>query len=438
MINLELLLKQNLNINQELIQSLKILNMSKFELEEFLEKENKENVMLNLEYDYKNKDYKKIYKDKKNTNLNISNNFDFDRINEKKPSLEEYLNLQIIERNLSNKEEDIIRYLIYSLDDRGYLEIKLEEVAKILNYPLVLVENTQKLLTTFIPKGIGSINLKECLLAQIQTTNQNLKLLITNHLENLSLNKYEIIKKDLHISQKELTKLIEKLKTLNPNPLSFFDNERYEKLIIPEIFVSESMGELKIEIEKNNPININQYYLNLMDKNIDKKTKSYLKEKLSYLLLIKSSIDKRNQTLEEIANYLISYQEQFFLKNLPLNPINQDKLAKFLNISSSTVSRAIREKYIESFNGIFALKDLFSSPTKENTVSKDYILKMIQLIIKEEDKNNVLSDDQIMKKLTDMNIKIKRRTVQKYRNLLNIPSSYQRKRIYEFKNKETF
>src|SRR5699024_949583 len=113
-------------------------------------------------------------------------------------------------------------------------------------------------------------------------------------------------------------------------------------------------------------------YLELLESKIDKDTKDYLRNKLARTLLIKDSIDKRNQTIEELTKFLVDYQKDYFLKDLPLKPLSQEDLARNFKLSSSTVSRAIRDKYLESPKGVMALKELFSNSTGPNIVSKDY------------------------------------------------------------------
>lgn len=433
MLNLDILLKQNINISNQLIQSLNILTMSKIDLEKFLQREKEENVMVELEEKFKNERFVSDLKVREKKTI-ADKTFDFDRINPEKTSIEDRLIFQLIEKSLSPDEEKIIRYMIYSLDSKGYLDIKLDDLAHKLKLPLDLVQSSQKILTSFEPKGIGALNLKDCLLAQIQTRDEKLKILIENHLEDLYQNSYDTIMNDMDLDQEELLDLIGKLKDLNPHPKSFFDQEAYENLAIPEIFLDFEKNDIKVRVQKDNPISINQYYLELLESKIDKATKAYLRNKLARTLLIKDSIDKRNQTIEELAKFLVDYQKDYFLKDLPLKPLSQEDLARNFNLSSSTVSRAIRDKYLESPKGVMALKELFSNSTGPNTVSKDYIQKMIRLFIKEEDKEKPLSDEAIRKKLLAMDISLDRRTVQKYRDLLNIPSSYKRKKIYAFKN----
>lgn len=434
MINLDLLLKQNIHISNQLILSLNVLSMSKLDLESFLVKEKEENVMVDLEESFRNEKFIRDISYKERGPAKDSD-FDFDRINPSKPSLEDYLIFQLIEKSLSPDEEKIIKYLIYCLDSKGYLDIDLQSVANNLKLPLDMVQSSQKLLTGFDPKGIGALDLKDCLLAQIQTTDKNLRFLIENHLEDLYQNSYKLIMDHMGLDQEGLIDLIEDLEKLSPNPASFFDKKDFENILIPEIFLNFDKDKIQIRVEKENPIKINQHYLELLQTGADPATKAYLRDKLARTILIKNSIDKRNQTIEDLANYLINYQKDYFLKDLPLKSISQDDLAKELGISASTVSRAVRDKYLESPRGVMALQNLFSSSTGSNTVSKDYILKMLNLLIKEEDKNKPLSDEAIRKKLLAMDIRIERRTVQKYRDILQIPSSYKRKRIYDFKSK---
>lgn len=432
MLNLDLSLKQNIKISNKLIESLNLLSMPINELDKFLKNESEENVMLDFQSSLDDKNFVKLLKNEKSPNSR-QESLDFDRLNPKLENFTDFLLYQLIEENIDSREEKILRYLIYSLDEKGYLDSSLEDISKILKYPLDLVKSCHKILLTFEPKGVGARNLKECLLAQIQTTDENLIYLVKNHLEDLSDNKYSSIMEQMNLDKEDFLELIKKLQKLSPIPGNYKDESKLKKFVTPEIFLDYDNGKLNIHVEKNNPINLNQHYLSLLEGNLDKKTKAYLKDKLNRTLLIKKAIDKRNKTVEEISKYLINYQEDFFLNNMPLKAIREEDIANFFDISISTVSRAIKDKYVQYPNGTILLQELFSSSINGNMASKDYILKFLSLLIEGEDRKNPLSDEKIRLLLKKMDIKIERRTIQKYRKELEIPSSYKRKKIYELK-----
>lgn len=429
LLKLKILLKQKLNISHKLIQSLEILSMPISELDDFLKEESQENVMLEFSSKFDNPKYVLSLQEKYSSINNNVDDLSFDNFLSEPETLKDYLILQLLETNLSEEIVQSIKFLVLNLDDNGYLKVDLPTASNSLKVKLSVVEEAHKILMSFDPKGIGARNLKECLLAQIPDTEDLLYNMIDNHLEDIANNRADMIMDSLKINREEYLNLLGAVKSLNPKPGASFYSEKTIEYVIPDVFVSVDNGLLQISVDTVNEVHLNQHYLSLLERNIDKETEKYLKEKLSRSLMIIKSVDRRNETIKAISEYLINYQKDFFVSSLPLKTITQKDIADEFSISISTVSRAVKNKYVQTPKGSFPLKKLFTNSIAGNLASKDYIKKLILTFIETEDKSKPYSDEVLKNKLTDMGINIKRRTVQKYREELNIKSSVKRKQI---------
>lgn len=435
MLRLDLNLRQKFNISTKMIQSLEILTMPLVALDEYLNRESQENVLMEFKSKLDDPSYISSIKDKssysKSSQDYSSSQSDdgnvYEQVNSNIETLSDYLETQALETKLDENQAKIMNYLIQNIDSNGYLSISLAEAAKNLNVKLSLVNEVHEILTSFNPKGVGAIDLRQCLLLQVEE-NIILEKLISNYLEDVAANRTDIILEELDIEYDDYLDLLEELRKLNPKPGASFDAQQLYEFVVPDVFVDIKDGQIVVNMELVNKVNLNQYYLSMLEKDLDEETKNYLKEKLTRCLMIIKSVDKRNETIKKIAEYLVNYQKDYFLYGLPLHAINQQDIADELNISVSTVSRAVKDKFIQSPVGNFPMKKLFSSSIEGNIASRDYIKKVIKSMIDTENKSKPLSDESIRKNLQLMGISIKRRTVQKYREELNILSSVKRKR----------
>lgn len=351
------------------------------------------------------------------------------------------LSNHLIEQAMSQfneKELEIAEYIIYNLNKDGYLDVEVESIASTLNTTPAETERIRKIISTFDPPGVASKTLKECLLAQLKQTDENkmLRILITEHLEDLSKSKYEMILKSLKIDKDELFDLITRLKRLDPKPGNSFEGEDIEYAEVDLLLIKEN-DEYKIKfIDEGIPnLMLSQYYEQMLEKTPDKKTKSYLKQKHKNAQLFIEGLDLRKSIIVKIAEILIRKQKDFLdFGEKWKKPLTMKEIARELNYNESTISRAVNNKFIASEKGIISLRSFFSYGISGKFGFKhsvETVKDKIKKIIDDEPKKNPISDQDIAAKLSNLGIQISRRTIRNYRDELNIPNSSKRKEKYK-------
>lgn len=316
-------------------------------------------------------------------------------------------------------------FIIYNLNEKGYLEISTSEIASILQVDEDIVEKSLKLVQSLNPPGIGARNLRESLLLQVKRKYPEDKILakiFEECWELLTKRKFKEISKKLKISEDEVEEKIEKIKKLNPYPVG---RGKVIRRIIPDVELVEKKDGFEIKLdEKIYPyLKLNDLYERML-KNplISRKEKRYLEKQMKNARFIIEIMDKRRKLLKDIFQKIVNRQNDFF-KGCPLLPLREKDIADQMNISISTVSRAVKGKYIKTPKGVIKIKDLFSHPFSEN-LSKDFVMRRIKEIISKGGKR--FSDREIAEKLKKEGINISPRTVNKYRNQAGILNSYLR------------
>ncbi|KOA20750.1 RNA polymerase sigma-54 factor 1 [Clostridium homopropionicum DSM 5847] len=451
---LNLTQEQKLIMTQQMQLSVKLLQMSNFEIQSYIEKEIQENPVLDAEYK-KNEidsgksteeiDYKKFIKylefDDYGHGSYSKDEEEVSPFNfiSAKRSLKEYLIEQIIELDESNEIKAVCKYMIENIDERGYLDITLDEIQKELNISKELSEKALKVIHGLDPLGIGARDIKECLTLQLKYKNvedENLFIIIENYLEMIAENKYNIIAKDLKISVKEAQEYGDIIKSLEPKPSRGFFTGEEIKYIIPEAYIKKIDGEFCIIMNDGfiPKLNINQLYKQIINGEEDKDTVKFVKDKLNSAVFLIKSIRQRESTIYNILEKIVEIQKDYFqFGEEYLKPMTLKEIADSLEIHESTVSRAIRDKYIHTERGTIKIKDLFttgiSSMDSFDDISTKLIKKEIQELVDAEDKKKPYSDQKICDLLKKKNMDISRRTVAKYREEMGIKSSSKRKRF---------
>ncbi|MCX6553960.1 MAG: RNA polymerase factor sigma-54 [Candidatus Aminicenantes bacterium] len=355
-------------------------------------------------------------------------------------SLADYLLEQAMATFSQEAEIEIIRQIIYNLDRDGYLKIEIESIASLLRTTPDEIERLRQLVTRFDPPGCASKSLQECLLAQVGETPENEKLrrLIQNHLQDLSRSNYESICRLMGIGMEELLPLTARLKRLNPRPAEVFDQEEVEYAQVDLMLIKENNEYRVIYLEEGLPrLALSQYYREMLDKAKDKKTVSYLKNRYRDAQFFIESIELRKKTILRIAEFLVKAQKDFLdFGDKWKKPLTMKDVAREISLNESTVSRAVSNKFMNSEKGLIPLKDFFSYGLKGDfgfSHSVNTIKDKIKELIQNELPEKPLADDDIAVKLADLGIRIARRTARNYREELNIPSSFVRKKENKIK-----
>ena len=392
---------QSLKLSQIMKLSINILKMSIIELNNFIEKEISNDLDVSVELNYSNQEN---YDDEKEAEINyLTDEKNFFQI------LEEQLSYFKIE----TKIKEICVFIINNLNKKGYLELSKIEIKDILEVSDKELDEAFDVIHSLEPYGVGAYSLEECLKIQLKVKNlidDKLFLFIDNYLYLLADKKYDLIKEKLNINDEQLFTYIDIIKSLNPIPSRGYSLGKIKK-IIPDISLETKKDEVFYEI---NRASIPQ--INVKDKINDK----YYKK----LNEIVSCIEKRFETLDKIMEVIIREQKSFFIsQGKEINTLKISDVASELNLSPSTVSRAVKEKYIKTNFGIISLRKLFNL---DSTVFL-YQQKILEYI-ENENKEQPFSDQDIVNLLEKEGIKIARRTVTKYREKLGYKSSHKRKK----------
>ncbi len=356
-------------------------------------------------------------------------------------TLTEHL-IQQAKVQFSEKEFELAKYIIYNLKEDGYLDFEIESVALSLNSTPEEVERIREIIKTFDPRGVASKSLAECLLSQVEDIpeNKNLIRLINNHLEELSRSKFTDIISKLNIDNNELTKLIKRLKRLNPKPGYDFSQNEVDYADVDLILIKDPQKNeygVKYVNEGIPNIILSQYYDNMAGKARDKNTANYLKERLKSANLFIEGTALRKSMIEKIAEYLVKEQKDFLeFGEKWKKPLTMKKVAEDLGFNESTISRTVNNKFIATENGIVSLKQFFSHGIKGDfgfIHSVDTVKDKLRKIIEDEPKKKPFSDQILAGKLKELGIKISRRTIRNYRDEMNILNSSERKEEYKLK-----
>ena len=351
-------------------------------------------------------------------------------------SLQEHLERQLDWFDISEPLREMARRIINNLETSGYFTYVWEDFLgdEHTYEELELAREALTLVKRLEPAGVGGKNLRECLLLQIEPESEYaevLQILITSYLEDISANRIPVIAKKMDFPLDIVQGAVAELRHFNPRPGAAFRGNM-AAVVIPDIFVEETEpGKFLVRLEdgRTPQLRISNFYRNLMDKHgTDKETKTYIKQKVGSARWLLDAIEQRRDTLLKVSQAIVNHQTEFFAKGQQaLKPLKMQQIADVVGMHVTTISRACDEKWISSPQGIFPLRRLFSGGVATadggEDVSNDVVHLKIKEIIDKEDKKDPLSDDAIVKMLGSEGIQVARRTIVKYRQLLNIPSS---------------
>ncbi|UYZ21508.1 RNA polymerase factor sigma-54 [Mesobacillus jeotgali] len=437
--------KQTLKLamTQELTQAIALLQYSAQELAAFLEAKSMENPLMQVDFknisnfdasmDSTRKTRKKTFeRDQKNLIEQIGGGAT--------DTLEDYLLSQLNLLKASPEEKLILHELIENIDENGYLNLEKENLIKMFSVEEELVDSAFFKLQSLDPAGIAAKDLQECLLLQImrqkRTPENELALtIIRDHFLLFAEKKWKALAKMLGVETRDIQKVHDEIQKLNPRPGAAFQREKLA-YIVPDVVVKQEGSELSVSVfDKLIPkVSFNDGYFRQLSAHGDPEVNKFLQEKQGDYQWIRRSLEQRKETLLKVSMKIIEKQHDFFLKGpAHLKPMTMREVADELEIHESTVSRTVREKYMQTPAGTYELKSFFTSAiatTENDQASSQNVKAAIEQYIKEEDKKKPISDQKLVEMLEENEgMVVSRRTVAKYRDQLGIPSSSKRKRF---------
>jgi RNA polymerase sigma-54 factor len=330
----------------------------------------------------------------------------------------------------------IAEHIVGEMDDRGYFTGSLEEIAQEMEIPLPDVEQVLYRIHKFEPIGVGARDTVECLLLQMSVEypeEAELRTLIEEHFDALLHQQIPQIAKAMKIEPSRVEELKAMVSTLDPWPGNAYSSMPTQ-YIAADLVVENEDGEYVVSLtsEGSPKLKLNEDYQTLSkDRSVEKDQRAYLRDRVESAKWLIRNIEQRQQTILKIGKAIIDVQREFLDKGVDkIKPLTLQEIADVVGVHESTVSRTTRGKYIQTPQGLFELKYFFSTGLKSET-GEDQSSKSVQLkirkIIEAEDKGKPLSDQKIADVLKAEGLTIARRTVSKYREIMNIPSTTMRR-----------
>ena len=382
-----------------------------------------------------------------NSTPSSSQQMEFDDEDNSNDSLQAHLRWQMELTPFSQYELHIAAALIDSIDEGGYLTSELTDIQQGLplqNDEVTELDEIEAILHRiqyFDPLGVGARSLSECLLIQLQQYPtdtphiEQVRQLAANHLEHLAKHEHALIKRSLKVNDDVLAELVAMIQLLNPRPGNQIETTPTE-YITPDIYVTKRDGRWHISLnaEVAPRLTIAEHYVQLINKSGSSADNSYLKSNLQEARWFLKSLESRNDTLLKVTTAIVNRQSRFLEEgDAAMVPLVLHEIADEVEMHESTISRVTTRKYLHTPRGIFELKYFFSSHVETDDgagCSATAIRAMIKVLIGEENLKKPLSDNKITDMLQAQGIKVARRTIAKYREALNIPSSSDRKRLF--------
>ncbi|MCB0408425.1 MAG: RNA polymerase factor sigma-54 [Bdellovibrionales bacterium] len=469
-------LSQQLRMTPQLQQAIKLLQLSRLELETAVRKELIENPVLEEVQDTAEGEDEVIREERQaseekidpagesNPDPRSQEEFDWESYvdqNQKPPqtmgsgneeimnyeniistsqTLHDHLSWQAGLAGFNEEEEAIIDILIGYVDDDGYIKTELSTIAEQEDVDEKELEEMIPFLHEFDPAGVGARNLKECLLIQaqhIQEDTNDLVHLINNHLKDLEKKNYQGIAKAMEMDIESVVDMCKIIYSMDPKPgRAFMSNDTH--FVTPDVYVYKVGDEYMVSLNEDGlpRLRISNLYKNILkgDQVSSEKTQDYIQEKLRSAVWLIKSIHQRQRTIYKVTESIVKHQQRFFDEGPAfIKPMILRDIANDIGMHESTVSRVTTNKYVHTPRGIFELKYFFNSgisKTDGDSLASESVKLKIKNLVAEENPKNPLSDQKIVELLKKDGIKIARRTVAKYRDVLKILPSSKRKKYF--------
>lgn len=434
---------QKLILTQTMLQSLELLQLSAAELEDYLHEAALSNPMLSVEdMPMPDTGSVELLREREYTAFGQSaasteeeKKPDFTAFYAKPHSFTDHLKEQLGQMKLLDTDT-LARclYIVDNLSSGGYLDCPLEELARETGQTLFDMEQALFVVQTLDPIGVGARSLSECLLLQLAQGKNFTELNIHLICSGLSL----VAKRDLralcallHAPAEEVTRSVELIRSLNPIPSQGFLTEQDCGYVRPEAVIRCVEGRVVVEMNDRllSHVQLDPTYCTMLTGE-DAEAREWLAKKQSEAKALLANLDNRSRTIARVICTAVQVQEQHFLRHAELAPLTMQQLADMLELNVSTVSRAVKGKYVQFGAKVFPIRELLTAPLQASAgaVSAEAVKQRIRTFIAVEDPKKPLSDETIAQVLNQAGISISRRTVAKYRAEMDIPATSIRKR----------
>ena len=372
-----------------------------------------------------------------------------------KQSFTQSLQEQLGYRNLTDHQRTVASFIIGSLDDDGYLRRDIETLVDDLAFRAGIESNAEevekmlRVVQEFEPSGVGARDLRECLLIQLDDKKRtpsvvNAIRVLTDQFEAFKNRHFQKIMTRLHLSEDEMKAVLEEIRRLNPSPGGQIDDSYNDQAqqVVPDFQLDYENGQLILSMPRFSipELRINRKYSEIMENGrmsqsrADKEAATFVKQKIDSAKWFIEALRQRQNTLESTMRAIIDYQHDYFIDGdeSSLRPMVLKDIAEKTGFDISTISRVVNSKWIETHFGIFPLKYFFSEGLENSEgdqVSTREIKKALREMVDGEDKHNPLTDDELVDGLAAKGYKVARRTIAKYRSLLDIPKARLRREL---------
>ena len=443
LVSLKTELRQELKLTPQLLQSMEVLQMNSQELLDYLNKLSEENPTLELS---DAPDLRASFAElRQKASWLDAGNFGSSFAHEEEPAMEPgaldreldslsaFLCDQLERKRLPKPMLALTKYLAEMVDEDGYLaQEDLDGLAE-MKIPQAMVDQALDLIQSLEPAGVGARNLSECLVLQLSRQKNAVPYamdIAARFLTELSRRHYGPISKELGITVTEIQAAEKAIAALDPHPGQAFQPAEPTVYARPDVFIVELEGELRVLLNEYYlpRISVNSYYSDMAKASDDPEARTYLKEKLRQTRWLLDSLERRGGTLRRCAQAILDTQRAFFEgATTELAPMSLSFLADMLELHPSTISRAVRDKYLQCRQGTYPLRYFFSRSVGQQGMSRQAVKQRLLLHLKDEDPAYPLSDQTLCRLLEEEGIPLARRTVAKYRMELGIGSSTARR-----------
>ncbi len=352
-------------------------------------------------------------------------------------TLSDYLHSQLSLVVLTDPVRDAAESIIGNLDENGYLTASIEEMASSGEYKMADLEAALKAVQSLDPAGVGARDVRECLLLQVASRNGEGGVawqIVSDHLKLVETRQYKELAKLLGRPMRHIEIAVEVIKHLDPRPGLRYSGPGARQ-VEPDVFISKEGDDYIIQLNDEDipQLRLNAQYRRMLDRTQEpnKEVRNYVKERFQSALMLMKNIEQRKNTILRVCQSIVRRQVDFLDRGIDeLKPMMIKDVAEEIGVHPSTVSRAVANKFVHTPQGVFELRFFFSEAVQgpSGSVTPLLILKRkVKKMIDEEDSAHPLTDEQITERLRAEGIQVTRRTVAKYREDMNIPSTHQRR-----------